>query len=424
MREYDIRDFGAVADKKTNNAEKIQAAIDAAFSNGGGRVTVSGGTYLTGTVILRGGVELHLASDGVLLASGNPDDFPNDERKHFDIRKVSRYSGAAMIFAEECENISITGMGKIDGNGYAFVDPCEPYHSGWHYRRKGTNTLPRVIFFAGCKNVLVENITIVDGPGGWACWVHDCDYVNFDKVKILCPLDFPNNDGIHINSSRDVTVSNCIIKTGDDCIVVRAANRSLRENKISERVTVTGCTLESRTNAIRIGWVGDGVIRNCTFSNITVDKTRTGISIYLPTAAVAFSDNNSASCGVKAEESLSTSILQKTHIENISFSNITMQNLYLSPVEIEIDPDEETKCECIKNIYFNHIYAQTLGFPTIKGRESAHVTNVRFSDCEFRKVNKERVAYYFEPTLKEIQPFTVKYVDNITLDNTSFSSEN
>lgn len=421
--EYNIRDFGAVADTKTNNADSIQSAIDAAFNNGGGRVVVSGGTYLTGTIVLKSGVELHLASDGVLLASGCCDDFPNSPKKHIDINKAPRYSGAAMIFAEESENISITGMGKIDGNGYAFVSPCEPYHSGWHYKRNGANTLPRVIFFAGCKNVLVENITIVDGPGGWACWVHDCDYVNFDKVKILCPLDFPNNDGIHINSCRDVTVSNCIIKTGDDCIIVRAANRTLAKPKICERITITGCTLESRTNAIRIGWVGDGIIRNCVFSALTFDKTRTGIAIYLPTAAVAFSDNNHASCVDVSRNDLSKSILEKTHIENISFSNITMQNIYLSPIEIEIDSDKETPCDCIKNIYFNNIYAQTLGFPTIKGRKDCRLNNIRFSNCEFRQVPKESVAYYFEPTLKEIQPFTVKYADNVSLDNTVFTSE-
>ena len=425
MKEYDIRAFGAKPDAKTNNAAAIQTAVDACARDGGGRVLIAGGTYLSGTVLLKAGVELHLAADGVLLASPNREDFPEYPKKHVDISKLSRFSGASLIYAEECENIAITGMGKIDGNGYAYVTPCEPYHSGWSYKRNGANTLPRIVFFAGCKNIRVEDVTVVNAPAGWAYWIHDCDFVHFDKAKVLCPLDFPNNDGIHINSSRDVTVSNCVIKTGDDCIVVRAANRSLYERKVCERVTVTNCTLMSHTNAIRLGWVGDGVIRNAVFSNLTIDETRTGITIYLPTAKVAFSDNTPETCGKggKGNNGLGASELEATHIENVSFSNITMHNLYLSPVEIEIDADEQTPCDCIKNIFFSHIYAETLGFPAIIGRKDCKVQNIRFSDCDFRKVRPQDITYYFEETLKEVHLLTLKYVENIVLDNTSFSTE-
>ena len=425
MREYNIKAFGAIADAKTNNAVAIQAAVDACALAGGGRITVSEGTYLTGTVVLKSNVELHIEADATLLASPNHEDFPDFPKYHVDVTKLSRFSGAAMIYAEECENIAITGKGKIDGNGYAYVTKCEPYHSGWNYKRNGINTLPRVVFFTGCKNVLVEDITLVDAPAGWAYWIHDCDFVHFERAKILCGLDFPNNDGIHINSSRDVTVANCIIKTGDDCLVVRAANRSLKEPKICERVTVSGCTLMSHTNAIRIGWVGDGTIRNCTFQNITVDETRTGITVYLPTAEVAFSDNTPDACknGTLCRNEKASFALEKTHIENVSFSNITMQNIYLSPVHIEIDPDERTPCDCVKNLFFGHIYAQTAGFPYLSGRENCRLQNICFSDCDFRKVHPESLAFSFPQTLEEITPLVVKFAENVSFSNTTFSSE-
>ena len=72
--------------------------------------------------------------------------------------------------------------------------------------------------------------------------MHDCDRVRFDRVSILTPVDYPNNDGIHVNCSRDVTISNCIIETGDDCVIVRANSASLRENRPCERVCVVNCT--------------------------------------------------------------------------------------------------------------------------------------------------------------------------------------
>ncbi len=100
-----------------------------------------------------------------------------------------------------------------------------------------------------------------------------------------------------------------------------------------------------------------------------------------------------------------------------------MQNLYLSPVEIEIDPDENTPCDCIKNIYFSHMYAEALSFPAIVGRKGCEVKNIRFSDCDFRKVRPESLTYYFEETLKEIHPLTVRNAENVVFENTVFSSE-
>ena len=424
MKEYDIRDFGAVCDEGKNNAPAIQAAIDACAENGGGRVTVAGGTYMTGMIELRSHVTLYLADDGVLLASPNRDDFPEKERRHVDASKLSRFSAAAMIFAEECENISIVGKGKIDGNGYAYVEPCAPYHSGWHYKRKGANTLPRVVFFTGCKSVRVEDITAVDAPAGWMFWVHDCDLVDFSRVKILCDPILPNADGIHINSSRDVTVTDSVICTGDDCIVARAANRSLHEPKICERVTVKRCTLTSHTNAIRLGWVGDGVIRDCSFLDITVDATRTGITAYLPPASVAFSDNTPQTSGTSGiSRGLTASVLERTRIENITFKNITMTNIYLRPIEIEIDPAPDTPCDAIRDLTFENIRAQSLGFPTLKGRADCPLVNIRFLGCDFRTVPKEKISYVFEPTPEELSPMLIRYAENITFTDTSFSSE-
>ena len=56
---YNIKDFGAIGDGKTLNTAAIQAAIDACYENGGGRVLVEGGVYMFGTVVLRANIDLH-----------------------------------------------------------------------------------------------------------------------------------------------------------------------------------------------------------------------------------------------------------------------------------------------------------------------------------------------------------------------------
>lgn len=428
MKIFDIRDFGAIGDGATLNTKAIQKAIDACAQNGGGRVLLSEGVYMTGTVILKSNTELHIEQTATLLASPDCDDYPEFDKKHVDVKKLPRERGASLIFAEECENISITGMGKIDANGYSFVKECAPYHWGWRYKRLDLPTPPRVVFLTGCKNILVENVTMINQPAGWSYWVHDCDCVNFDKVKILADAEFPNNDGIHINSSRNVTVSNSIISTGDDCIIVRANNISLNENKVCEKVVITNCTLTSHTNAIRIGWLNDGVIRNCAFSNLAISETRTGISLTLPSRPI--------------NKPLSDEGREDTLIENLNFSNITMDSIYLRPVQIDIADSAVTRCKAIRNIRFDCVSSSGIGFPYIVGRADCHIENIRFSNCDFRKLPPESLTYFFDPTannhdeleegdnkfgapsstvMKESENMKIKFADNVVFDNTSFS---
>ena len=425
MEIFDIRDFGAIGDGKTLNTKAIQSAIDACAKKGG-QVLLTDGVYMTGTIVLKGNVDLHIDRNAVLLGSPDCNDYPEFDKAHVNVQKLPRHRGAAMIYAEECENISITGMGKIDANGYSFVKECEPYHWGWRFKRLDLPTPPRVVFFAGCKNILVEDITMINQPAGWSYWIHDCDYVNFDKVKILADAEFPNNDGIHINSSRNVTVSNSVISTGDDCIIVRANNISLKENKICEKVTISNCTLTSHTNAIRIGWLNDGIIRNCVFSNLAINETRTGITITLPSRPI--------------NEPLADEGREDTLIENMVFSNITMDSIYLRPVQIEIADSSVTRCAAIRDIRFNAISASGIGFPSIVGRKDCHVKNVRFSGCDFVKLPPSKLSYFFDPSsskkletgdnkfgapssevLKESENLKIKFADNVTFDNSSFS---
>ena len=198
QRIYDIRDFGAVAGGEVKNTLAIQGAIDACHENGGGRVLISVGRYMSGTVILKSNVELHLATDGILYGSPDCADYPErPDVKHVDSKLLPRWRNGCFIFAEESENISITGLGTIDCHGEAFV--TDESFCGWKHKRIDAPTPPRVIFFTGCRNVHFEGFTMTNQPAGWSFWIHDCDYVALDKLKILADVEYPNNDGIHIN---------------------------------------------------------------------------------------------------------------------------------------------------------------------------------------------------------------------------------
>ena len=206
----------------------------------------------------------------------------------------------------------------------------------------------------------------------------------------------PNNDGIHINCCNNVTVSDCNISCGDDCIVVRAYSAPLGENQVCEKVSVTNCNLTSHTCAVRVGWINDGVMRNCTFSNLNITESSTGICMYLPANP--------------AEARMSDQGVESTQIENISFSNITMDRNYGPPV---------------RKIYFSHLHAFSAQMPVVAGREDCHVQNVHFTDCHFTQVRYEDILTRFAARMaklnRSLTPPSFRYVDNLVLNNTFFN---
>lgn len=380
--DFPIVDFGARADG-SNCTEAIQRAIDACAAAGGGRVVVAGGTYVTGTIILKDDVELHLDASGTLL--GSPDwrdwrDQPNS--RHVDGRMCPRMRNAALIFAEEARNVAIAGRGTIDANGGKFVESVPDYRGGPRFRRiLGPDmSPPRVVLLAGCTDVKLTDVSFRNLPAGWCCWIHDCDRVTVDRVSVITSLDCPNNDGLHVNCSRDVSISNCFIETGDDCIVVRANSASLRENKPCERVTVANCTLRTYANAIRVGWLNDGVIRNCTFSNLVIRRSANGVGIVLP-------DGN-------VREKMPDQGREATLVENLLFENVVMDRLNARPVDIRIAPNAAvTRCEGIRNIRFANMTCTGLEFPRILGRTENPIEDVSFSNCSFTKVPDVTAGY-------------------------------
>lgn len=371
-KDINLKSFGAKADGKTKVTVILQKAIDEVSKSGGGRVVLMDGIYLTGPVQLKDGVDLHIDGTAKLIASPDIADYPEwPDPKHIISENLPRGNrNACLIFADEAERIAITGRGVIDGNGTFHVrkkDTTDKHR--WQYERIYPNeqSLPRMVFFAGCKDVLIEDVTMTNQPAGWSYWLHDCDRVTIRGLQILADVTYPNNDGIDLNCCRDVTVSDCHIECGDDAIIVRANSRSLHENKPMERVTVTNCLLRSGSAAIRVGWTNDGVIRHCSFSNIVMTDTYTGISIRIPPCETINTDWGR----------------EETLIEDMAFSNITMDGIFRFPIQAWVTSDPGTKVEAIRDIRFSNIHSKGSHFPYFWGRENNLLRNFSFDQCSF-----------------------------------------
>jgi polygalacturonase len=114
-RVFDIRDFGAVEGGKVKNTDAIKKAIAAANEAGGGKALIPSGKWLTGAIHLESNVNLHVAKGAEVLFSQELKDYlPAVFSRH---EGMECYKPSGLIYARRCENIAITGEGRLHGQG-------------------------------------------------------------------------------------------------------------------------------------------------------------------------------------------------------------------------------------------------------------------------------------------------------------------
>ncbi len=249
-RNVDITATGAKEGLEKNNAPAIQKAIDEVSKAGGGTVIVPAGDFLSGPVELKSGVELHLESGARIVGIADIDAY-KDAHPTADGKL---HPQCALIYADSQENISVTGLGTLDGQG------GEPAFK----IREDPGGRPNLIFFYNCKNVTVRDIRL-ENSAHWVQYYLHCEGVWIDGVKVRSLCNF-NNDGLDIDS-KDVIVSNCIFDCDDDAICLKSDSKRFCEN-----VTVSNCIAASNCNAIKLGTSSFGGFRNICISNISVRR--------------------------------------------------------------------------------------------------------------------------------------------------------
>ena len=279
---YNILNYGAVSDGVTVNTRAIQCAIDECAAVGG-TVMVPAGVFVTGTLWLKDNVELHLSHGAVLKASANLCDYNSDDayEQNFAYTK-EEWNKKHLVIACECSNVSITGTGTIDGNGEAFYDEAKFFEyycwaDGLSLAKDKVNLRPgQLVNFIECDNIKIRDITVKNATA-WDIFLYGCRFVQVSGVKIFNPPTYANTDGINIDMCSYVTISDCIIDTGDDAIAIRC-NRKFLKNKerITQYITVSNCILGSSSSVFRIG-IGDGVIKNVSVSNILMTRGCVGM---------------------------------------------------------------------------------------------------------------------------------------------------
>ncbi len=262
--DFPVEHFGAVGDGVSLNTTSIQAAIDACAEAGGGRVVIGQGIFLSGTLVMRDHVELHIERGSTLLGSTDPAHYP-------EMTTPFRFYGddwvkQSLIFGANLEDIALSGAGVIDGQGAAFqvttlVKPDR-------YRNR-----PYLIRFTACSKVTVKDLTLQNS----AMWMQHylaCDDVLISGIRVFNHSN-KNNDMIDIDGCRNVVITACTGDTDDDALTLKSTSPRACEN-----ISISNCVLSSHCNAIKMGTESTGGFRNISITGCVIKPSAKKEVIY------------------------------------------------------------------------------------------------------------------------------------------------
>ncbi len=361
---FNVRDFGATGNRVDNATMPVRSAIDACSAAGGGTVYVPPGEYTVGTLQLKDNVNLNIEAGATLFLSQNSADFIQGSR--------------TMIFAQDAVNISVTGRGTIDGLAkYEFVEMRgeDPEiiteidiarKAGVDMRRYYRTGMQTYMFILNnSTNIRLNDISVINSPL-WNIRLNDCNRVFIRGIYIYSDLEKGvNADGIDICCTSNVTISDSVIVTGDDSIVLKTPARKGQE-KVNpvENIVVTNCILSSSSTPLMIGTETFADIRHVIFSNCTIRNSNKGFGINVQDGAT---------------------------VSNIIFRNLTVEtgrrhwNWWGSAELCKFRlsrRSESSKLGRIRDIVIDTVISHPRGTSTIKGHPEQSLENIRINNVQ------------------------------------------
>jgi len=319
-RTVSLADFGGNPDGQTLNTEAFARAMSELSKKGGGHLLVPDGKWLTGPIVFKSNIDLHLSKGATVVFSDDPSLYQviDTNFEGLDTRRC-----ISPLYAKGCRNISISGEGTFEGNGDSWrllkknkVSDVEwtahlaKYPEGvvskngkiWYpdkyfmdaATRKTTDQnvckdkldedkyrrflRPVLLLFDSCENILIEGVTFRNSP----CWnLHPLFSKNIiiKNITVTAPYYSQNGDGLDIDACRNVIVSGCRFDVGDDAICIKSGKNEdgRRHATPCENLIINGCTVLHGHGGFVVGSEMSGGVRNIKVSNCIFSGTDVGL---------------------------------------------------------------------------------------------------------------------------------------------------
>ena len=395
-KSYNITDFGASTKAKAaDNQKAINKAIATCSKNGGGRVVIPEGTFITGAITMLSKVNLHIEKNGVLLFAFQPELYPIVPTRW---EGIDCWNLQPCVYAYKQTDIAITGQGTIDGGGEndTWWKWCGKDYYGWKEgiisQKSGSRARllkmaedgvdmnerkfgpqdglrPQLINFNQCDGILIEDVTLLRSP----FWViHPLLSKNITVRGVHINNDGPNGDGCDPESCDGVLIENCFFNTGDDCIAIKSGrnNDGRLWGRPSENIIIRNCEMQNGHGGVVLGSEISGGCRNVFAENCKMDSPDLDRVIRIKT--------NTCRGGI---------------IENLYARNIEVGQCGESVLKINLDYEPKEICcrgyaPTVRNINIENITCQKskYGVQIIALDSVCNVYDINVKNCRFNGV--------------------------------------
>jgi len=445
---FNIVNYGAIADGLTLNAEAINKAIDECAKQGGGTVLIPRGSFVTGPIIMKSNINLHLDKGALLIYTKDFDQYP---------LVLSSFEGVdaarcqSPLVAENLENIAITGEGILNGNGFYWrpVKKEKLTESQWkeHQRNYGgvltadgktwycsakalkaaqTNNIgkltagktlkdfedvkdymrPNMIRIYNCKNILIEGVTFENSPA-WTTHIVMSEHITVRNLKVKNPWYGANTDAIDLESCKNALLEDCNFDTGDDGITIKSGRDAdgRKRGMPTKDVIVRNCIVYHAHGGFVVGSEMSGGVNNMFVSNCTFIGSDIGLRFKTTRGRGGMVENIYVS-NINMKAIPAEAILFDMYY--MAKDPVVLAGEKREPPVVETKPVDETTPQ-FRNFYFRNITCNGAAKGImVRGIPEMHIKNILIENA----------------VLQADEGIDIQEASNITLNNITMLTKN
>jgi DNA sulfur modification protein DndE len=445
---FNILNYGAIADGLTLNSVAINKAIEACAVNGGGTVVVPGGSFVSGPIIMKSNINLHLNKGALIIYTSDFNQYP---------LVASTFEGVdaarcqSPFTAENLENIAITGEGIINGNGFYWrpLKKDKMTETEWKLQQQkyggvltqdkktwyssekalkgsltsnigkleGGKTLkdfedikdflrPNMIRIFQCKNILIEGVTFENSPA-WTTHINASEHITIRNLTVKNPWFGTNTDALDLESCKNALVEDCHFDTGDDGICIKSGRdaEGRKRGLPTKDVIVKNCVVYHAHGGFVVGSEMSGGTNNMFVSNCTFIGTDIGLRFKTTRGRGGMVENIYVN-NINMKDIAAEAILFDMYY--MAKDPVVLAGEKREPPVVEMKPVDETTPQ-FQNFYFRNITCNGAAKGIfVRGIPEMHVKNVLIENA----------------VLQADDGIDIQEASNITLNNITMLSRN